>query len=301
MGGEAEKREEPAMFTGMLVALVTPFKNGQVDYAAIERLVDWHVEQGTDGLAPVGTTGESPTVDVEEHERIIRTVVERAAGRIPVIAGTGANATAEAIHLTRYAKEAGADGSLQVCPYYNKPTQEGLYRHFAAIAEAVDLPMVLYNIPGRTGVSLSPGTIARLARLPQVVGVKEATGSIDQASEILSLCDLVVLSGDDSLTLPLMAVGAQGVISVVGNLVPKDMKRLTDAMLGGDVATAREAHRRLFPLCRAMFIETNPIPVKTAMKMVGLLESDEKRLPMTDLSAEHAEALREALEAYGLL
>ena len=289
------------MFTGMLVALVTPFKNGQVDYAAIERLVDWHVEQGTDGLAPVGTTGESPTVDVEEHERIIRTVVERAAGRIPVIAGTGANATAEAIHLTRYAKEAGADGSLQVCPYYNKPTQEGLYRHFAAIAEAVDLPMVLYNIPGRTGVSLSPGTIARLARLPQVVGVKEATGSIDQASEILSLCDLVVLSGDDSLTLPLMAVGAQGVISVVGNLVPKDMKRLTDAMLTGDVATAREAHRRLFPLCRAMFIETNPIPVKAAMKMVGLLESDEKRLPMTDLSAEHAEALREALEAYGLL
>ena len=289
------------MFTGMLVALVTPFKNGQVDYAAIERLVDWHVEQGTDGLAPVGTTGESPTVDVEEHERIIRTVVERAAGRIPVIAGTGANATAEAIHLTRYAKEAGADGSLQVCPYYNKPTQEGLYRHFAAIAEAVDLPMVLYNIPGRTGVSLGPGTIARLARLPQVVGVKEATGSIDQASEILSLCDLVVLSGDDSLTLPLMAVGAQGVISVVGNLVPKDMKRLTDAMLTGDVATAREAHRRLFPLCRAMFIETNPIPVKTAMKMVGLLESDEKRLPMTDLSAEHAEALREALEAYGLL
>jgi len=289
------------MFTGMMVALVTPFKNGRVDYAAIERLVDWHVEQGTDGLAPVGTTGESPTVDVEEHERIIRTVVERAAGRIPVIAGTGANATAEAIHLTRYAKEAGADGSLQVCPYYNKPTQEGLYRHFAAIAEAVDLPMVLYNIPGRTGVSLSPGTIARLARLPQVVGVKEATGSIDQASEILSLCDLVVLSGDDSLTLPLMAVGAQGVISVVGNLVPKDMKRLTDAMLTGDVATAREAHRRLFPLCRAMFIETNPIPVKTAMKMVGLLESDEKRLPMTDLSAEHAEALREALEAYGLL
>jgi len=289
------------MFTGMLVALVTPFKNGQVDYAAIERLVDWHVEQGTDGLAPVGTTGESPTVDVEEHERIIRTVVERAAGRIPVIAGTGANATAEAIHLTRYAKEAGADGSLQVCPYYNKPTQEGLYRHFAAIAEAVDLPMVLYNIPSRTGVSLTPGTIARLARLPQVVGVKEATGSIDQASEILSLCDLVVLSGDDSLTLPLMAVGAQGVISVVGNLVPKDMKRLTDAMLTGDVATAREAHRRLFPLCRAMFIETNPIPVKTAMKMVGLLESDEKRLPMTDLSAEHAEALREALEAYGLL
>jgi 4-hydroxy-tetrahydrodipicolinate synthase len=289
------------MFTGMLVALVTPFKNGQVDYAAIERLVDWHVEQGTDGLVPVGSTGESPTVDVEEHQKIIKTVVERAAGRLPVIAGTGGNATAEAIHLTRYAKDVGADGSLQVCPYYNKPTQEGLYRHFAAIAEAVDLPMVLYNIPGRTGVSLSPGTIARLARLPQVVGVKESTGSMDQASEILAQCDLVVLSGDDSLTLPLMAVGAQGVISVVGNLVPKDVKRLTDAMLAGDVATAQEAHRRLFPLCRAMFIETNPIPIKTAMKMVGLLESDEKRLPMTDLAPEHAEALKEALEEYGLL
>ena len=289
------------MFTGMLVALVTPFKNGQVDYAAIERLVDWHVEQGTDGLVPVGTTGESPTVDIAEHQKIVKTVVERSAGRIPVVAGTGGNATAEAIHLTRYAKDVGADGSLQVCPYYNKPTQEGLYRHFAAIAEAVDLPMVLYNIPGRTGVSLAPATIARLAQLPQVVAVKEATGSIDQASEILAQCDLVVLSGDDSLTLPLMAVGAQGVISVVGNLVPKDMKRLTDAMLAGDVATAQEAHRRLFPLCRAMFIETNPIPVKTAMKMAGLLESDEKRLPMTDLAPEHAEALKEALEAYGLL
>ena len=289
------------MFEGSMVALVTPFRDGAVDFAAIERLVDWHVDQGTEALVPVGTTGESPTVNVEEHERIIETVVRRAAVRIPVIAGTGGNATAEAIHLTRYAKDVGADGSLQVCPYYNRPTQEGLYQHFAAIAEAVDLPMVLYNIPGRTGVSLSPGTIARLARLPQVVGVKEATGSIDQASEILSLCDIVVLSGDDSLTLPLMAVGAQGVISVVGNLVPKDMKRLTDAMLTGDVATAREAHRRLFPLCRAMFIETNPIPVKTAMKMVGLLESDEKRLPMTDLSAEHAEALKKALEEYGLL
>jgi len=289
------------MFTGMLVALVTPFKNGRVDYGQIERLVDWHVEQGTDGLVPVGTTGESPTVDVEEHQKIIRTVVEGAAGRIPVIAGTGANATAEAIHLTRYAKDVGADGSLQVCPYYNKPTQDGLYQHFAAIAEAVDLPMVLYNIPGRTGVSLAPETIARLARLPQVVAVKEATGSMDQASEILAQCDLVVLSGDDSLTLPLMAVGAQGVISVVGNLVPKDVKRLTDAMLVDDVATAREVHRRLFPLCRALFIETNPIPVKTAMKMVGLLESDEKRLPMTDLSPEHAEALRTALQKYGLL
>jgi len=289
------------MFSGTLVALVTPFKNGRVDYAAIERLVDWHIAEGTDGLVPVGTTGESPTVSVEEHEKIIETVVRRAAGRVPVIAGAGANATAEAIELTRFVKKVGADASLQVCPYYNKPTQEGLYRHFAAIAEAVDLPMVLYNIPGRTGVSMAPETVARLAAIPQVVAIKEATGLMDQTSEILSRCRLTVLSGDDSLTLPLMALGAQGVISVVANLVPKDVKRLTDAMLAGNLAAAQEAHRKLFPLCRVLFIETNPIPIKTAMKWAGLLESDEKRLPLTDLSAASADALRKTMKAYGLL
>lgn len=289
------------MFSGSLVALVTPFRNGEVDYATIERLVDWHVEQGTDGLVPVGTTGESPTVSVEEHERIIETIVKRVAGRIPVIAGTGANSTAEAIVLTRFAKDAGADASLQVCPYYNKPTQEGLYQHFAAIAAAVDLPQVLYNIPGRTGVNMSPETVARLADLPQVVAIKEATGLMDQTSDILSCADITVLSGDDSLTLPLMAIGARGVISVAANVVPKDVKQLTEAALAGDFDTARAAHRKLFALCRAMFIETNPIPVKTAMKWVGLLPSDEKRLPLTDLSKAHAAVLREALEAYGLL
>ena len=289
------------MFTGTLVALVTPFKGGEVDYAGIERLVDWHVDQGTDGLVPVGTTGESPTVNVAEHEKIIETVVRRAAGRVPVVAGTGGNATAEAIELTQFAKDAGADASLQVCPYYNKPTQEGLYRHFATIAEAVDLPMILYNIPGRTSVSMTPETVARLAGLDQVVGIKEATGSMDQASEILARCDLVVLSGDDSLTLPLMALGAEGVISVVANLVPQDVKRLTDAMLAGNVAAARQAHRRLFPLCRALFVETNPIPVKTAMKWAGLVESDEKRLPLTDLAPAAAETLRQAMADYGLL
>jgi 4-hydroxy-tetrahydrodipicolinate synthase len=289
------------MFSGSLAALVTPFKNGRVDFAAIERLVDWHVEQGTDGLVPVGTTGESPTVDVEEHEKIIATVVKRAAGRIPVIAGAGANATAEAIALTKFSKEVGADATLQVAPYYNKPTQEGLYRHFAAIAEAVDLPMVLYNIPSRCVVSMTPETIARLARIPQVVAVKEATGSMDQASEVLARCDLVVLSGDDSLTLPLMALGAKGVISVVANLVPKDVKRLTSAMLAGDLEAGRAAHRKLFPLCRAMFVETSPIPIKTAMKWAGLLESDEKRLPLTDLSAAGAETLRRAMKEYGLI
>ena len=289
------------MFTGTLVALVTPFKGGEVDYAGIERLVDWHVDQGTDGLVPVGTTGESPTVNVAEHEKIIETVVRRAAGRVPVVAGTGGNATAEAIELTRFAKDAGADASLQVCPYYNKPTQEGLYRHFATLAEAVDLPMILYNIPGRTSVSMTPETVARLAELDQVVGIKEATGSMDQTSEILARCDLVVLSGDDSLTLPLMALGAEGVISVVANLVPEDVKRLTDAMLAGNLAAARQAHRKLFPLCRAMFVETNPIPVKTAMKWAGLLESDEKRLPLTDLAPAAAETLRQAMTDYGLL
>jgi 4-hydroxy-tetrahydrodipicolinate synthase len=289
------------MFSGSLVALVTPFKDGRVDYAAIERLVDWHIEQGTDGLVPVGTTGESPTVNVEEHEKIIEAVVKRVAGRIPVIAGAGGNATAEAIELTKFSKDVGATATLQVTPYYNKPTQEGMYRHFAAIAEAVDLPMVLYNIPPRCVVNLTPETIARLARLPQVVAVKEATGSMDQTSEILARCALTVLSGDDSLTLPLMALGARGVISVVANIVPKDVKRLTSAMLAGDMAAARAAHQKLFPLCRAMFVETNPIPIKTAMKWAGLIESDEKRLPLTDLSAAGAETLRRAMTEYGLL
>ncbi len=289
------------MFKGSLVALVTPFKDGAVDYAAIERLVDWHVEQGTDGLVPVGTTGESPTVNVEEHEKIIETVVRRADGRLPVIAGTGANSTAEAIHLTTFARDAGVDASLQVCPYYNKPTQEGLYRHFAAVAEAVDLPQVLYNIPGRTAINMAPETIARLAELRQVVAVKEATGSMDQASEILSRCDLAVLSGDDSLTLPLMALGGAGVVSVVANLVPHDVKTLTAAMLAGDLEAARAAHRKLFPLCRAMFVETNPIPVKTAMKRLGLIDSDEKRLPLVDPAPASLEVLEEALGAYGLL
>jgi 4-hydroxy-tetrahydrodipicolinate synthase len=289
------------MFSGSLVALVTPFKNGQVDYAALERLVDWHVAQGTDGLVPVGTTGESPTVDVAEHEKIIEVVVKRAAGRLPIIPGAGGNATAEAIELAQFSKKVGATATLQVSPYFNKPTQEGLYQHFAAIAKAVDRPMVLYNIPGRCVVNMTPDTIVRLAALPQVVAIKEATGSMDQTSEILSRCSLAVLSGDDSLTLPLMALGATGVISVVANIVPKDVKRLTDAMLAGDLAGAQAVHRKLYPLCRAMFVETNPIPVKTAMKWMGLIESDEMRLPMTNLSVGGAETLRRAMKEYGLL
>src|SRR5213080_857172 len=223
-------------FAGVTVALVTPFRDGQVDYDRLGRLVDWHVEQGTDCLAPVGTTGESPTLDHAEHERVIAAVVERAAGRIKVLPGTGSNSTREAIRLTRFAKKVGADGALMVGPYYNKPTQEGYYRHFAAVAEAVELPIVLYNIPGRTGSNILPETIARMAAIPSVVAIKEATGLMDQASQIAALCDLTILSGDDSLTLPLLSLGGRGVVSVVGNIVPRDMKALIGAFEDGQLA-----------------------------------------------------------------
>src|SRR5438874_2841254 len=257
-------------FAGLTVALVTPFRNGDIDFGGLKRLVDWHVEQGTDCLCPVGTTGESPTLDHEEHERVIAAVVEHAAGRIKVMPGTGSNSTREAIRLTRFAKRAGADGALSVGPYYNKPTQEGYYRHFAAVAEAVDLPIVLYNIPGRTGSNILPETIARLAELPTVVALKEATGSLDQASQVAALCDLTLLSGDDSLTLPLLSVGGRGVVSVVGNLVPRDMKALVAAYDAGRTDEALRWHRRLFPLCRDLLgAATNPIPVKAALKLLG--------------------------------
>jgi 4-hydroxy-tetrahydrodipicolinate synthase len=288
------------VFQGSLVAMVTPFKGERVDFDKIRELVDWHIDQGTDGLVPMGTTGESPTVTVDEHEKVIETVVQQAAGRIPVIAGTGANSTAEALELTQFARSVGADATLQVCPYYNKPTQEGLYRHFATIAEQVDLPMVLYNVPGRTAVSLTPQTVARLARLKNVVAIKEASGSMDQTSEILSLCDITVLSGDDSLTLPLMAIGAKGVISVVANIVPADVHQLTAAALKGDFAAALQMHRKLFPLCRAMFFETNPIPVKTACGLLKLC-SPEMRLPLCEMGADARKKMEQAMKEYGLI
>jgi 4-hydroxy-tetrahydrodipicolinate synthase len=288
-------------FAGVTVALVTPFRNGDVDFDALGRLVDWHVEQGTDCLAPVGTTGESPTLDHDEHERVIAAVVERAAGRILVMPGTGSNSTREALRLTRFARQAGADGALMVGPYYNKPTQEGYYRHFAAVAEAVDLPIVLYNIPGRTGSNMLPETIARLAELPTIVGIKEATGSLDQASQIAVLCDLTILSGDDSLTLPLMSIGARGVISVVANIAPGDLLALVAAFDAGDVEQARLRHHRLFPLCRDMLgAATNPIPIKTAMKLLGR-DTGELRLPMCPPDAACEGRIRETLCAYGLL
>ncbi|MBI3409951.1 MAG: 4-hydroxy-tetrahydrodipicolinate synthase [Planctomycetes bacterium] len=289
------------LFAGLTVAIITPFKNGAVDFDALGRMVDWHVEMGTDCLAPVGTTGESPTLDHEEHERVMAAVIERARGRIKVMAGTGSNSTDEAIRLTKFAKEAGADGSLQVGPYYNKPTQEGYFRHFAAIAEAVDLPIVLYNIPGRTGSNILPETIARLAKLPTIVAIKESTGSMDQASHIAALCDLTLLSGDDSLTLPLLSIGGRGVVSVVGNIVPRDMKALLRAFEAGKVAEALTWHRKLFPLCRDLLgAATNPIPIKTAMKLLGR-DTGELRLPMCPMDGAGETKMREALVKYGLL
>jgi 4-hydroxy-tetrahydrodipicolinate synthase len=288
-------------FAGLTVALITPFRNVQVDFERLQRLVDWHVEQGTDCLAPVGTTGESPTLDHEEHERVMAAVIERARGRIKVMPGTGSNSTREAIRLTKFAKKAGATGALMVGPYYNKPTQEGYYRHFASVAESTDLPIVLYNIPGRTGSNMLPETIARLARLPQIVAIKEATGSLDQASQILALCDLTILSGDDSMTLPLMSIGGRGVVSVVGNIVPRDMKALVRAFDAGRIAEAQEWHRRLFPLCRDMLgAATNPIPIKTAMKLLGQ-DSGELRLPMCPMDEAGETRLRKTLVEYGVL
>jgi 4-hydroxy-tetrahydrodipicolinate synthase len=288
-------------FAGLTVALITPLRDGAIDFAALRRLIDWHIEQGTDCLAPVGTTGESPTLDHEEHERVIGAVVEQAGGRIKVMPGTGSNSTREAIRLTRFARKVGAQGALMVGPYYNKPTQEGYYRHFAAVAEACDLPIVLYNIPGRTASNILPETIARLAELPNIVAIKEATGSMDQASHIASLCNLTLLSGDDSLTLPLLSIGGRGVVSVVGNLVPRDVKAMLHAFDAGRLSEALTWHRRLFPLCRDLLgVATNPIPIKTAMKLLGR-DSGELRLPLCGLDATGEAKIRQSLAAYGLL
>jgi 4-hydroxy-tetrahydrodipicolinate synthase len=294
-------RTKGEQFAGLTVALVTPFRNGQVDFENLRHLVDWHVEQGTDCLAPVGTTGESPTLDHQEHEHVIAAVVEQAAGRLKVMAGTGSNSTSEAIGLTSFAKRAGADGALLVGPYYNKPTQEGYFRHFAAVAEAVDIPLVLYNIPGRTGSNILPETIGRLAEIPTIVAVKEATGSLDQASQIAIATDLTILSGDDSLTLPLMSIGGRGVVSVVGNIVPRDMKALVTAFGAGRIAEAQQWHRRLFPLCRDMLgVATNPIPVKTALKLLGR-GTGELRLPLFPLDSAGEARVRQTLQDYRLL
>lgn len=289
------------MFTGAMVALVTPFDGGEIDFETLDELIDFQLDNGIDAIVPVGTTGESPTLSHEEHKEVIARVVKRAGGAVPVIAGAGSNSTAEAIELTAYSKKVGADATLQVCPYYNKPTQEGFYQHFKAIADEVDLPMVLYNIPGRCGAGMTPETIARLAEHDNIVGIKEATGSLDQASEIAMRCDITIISGDDSLTLPLASVGGKGVISVVANIVPADVKALTDLILEGDLVSARQWHRKLFALSKNMLtLATNPIPIKAAMAMLDMC-SDEMRLPMTPLDEDKKGTLRQTLAEYGLL
>jgi len=289
------------MFTGAMVAIVTPFHDGKVDFETLDELVDFQLENGIDAIVPVGTTGESPTLTHEEHKQVIERVVKRVAGATRVIAGAGSNSTAEAIELTAYAKKVGADATLQVCPYYNQPTQEGFYHHFKAIADEVDLPIVLYNIPGRCGAGMTPETIARLDELENIVAIKEATGSLDQASEIAMRCDITILSGDDSLTLPLASVGGKGVISVVAYIVPADVKAMTDLILEGDLVKARQWHRKLFALSKNMLtLATNPIPIKAAMAMLDMC-SDELRLPMTPLEPAKKTALKQTLTDYGLL
>ena len=290
------------VFQGSCVALVTPFKDGRVDEAKFRELVEFHIKHGTDVLVPCGTTGESPTLSHDEHKRVIELAVEAANRRIPVVAGTGSNSTAEAIDLTRYAKKAGADGALLVLPYYNKPTQQGLIAHCRAVADAAELPLILYNIPGRTGINMLPETLAALADHPYIVGMKEATGNLEQMTQDIVLCGdkLSFLSGDDTLTLPLMAVGGRGVISVVANIVPRDVADLTRAFLNGDWKRARELHLKLFPLCQAMFYETNPIPVKTAMAVMGMI-GGELRLPLCPMSEANLNRLKVAMRAYGLI
>ena len=291
-----------ATFQGSLVALVTPFRDGRIDEPKLRELVEFHVSHGTDALIPCGTTGESPTLSHDEHKRVVEIVIEAARGRVPVVAGTGSNSTAEAIDLTAHAKKAGAAGALVVNPYYNKPTQEGLYRHFKAIAEAVDIPIIVYNIQRRTAVNVETDTMARLAQIPNIVGVKEASGSLDQMSQVILACgpDFSVLSGDDTLTLPLMAVGGRGVVSVVANFVPRETAEMAHAALEGDWKRARDLFHRLFPLCRAMFIETNPIPVKEAMAMMGMIVP-EFRLPLCRMADGNRERLRTVLQQFGLL
>jgi len=285
------------MFSGSLVAIVTPFSNGKFDEKVMADLIEFHIANGTQGIVPCGTTGESATLTAEEHERVVAVTVEVVNKRIHVIAGTGSNSTDEAITFTKHAKAVGADGALLITPYYNKPTQEGLFRHFEAVAKAVDLPQILYNIPGRTSINMLPVTTARLSQIPTIIGIKEGSGSLQQVSEIIhrSKPGFLVLSGDDPLTLPMMALGGKGVITVTANVAPVDMAQMVSAALKGDYEQARTIHYKLTPLFSALFLETNPIPVKAALAMMGKM-SEEVRLPLTSLADEYRPALREALQ-----
>ncbi len=290
------------MFAGSLVAIVTPFRKGKLDERAFGDLIEWQIVNGTNGIVPCGTTGESATLTHDEHHRVVKLAVEVARGRVPVIAGTGSNSTEEAISLTRHAKEDGADGALLITPYYNKPTQEGLYRHYKAVAEAVEIPQILYNIPSRTGVNMLPATVARLSAMKNIVGIKEGSGSVQQASEIAQTCGerLTVLAGDDALTLPMMAVGGKGVITVTANVMPKDMAQLVDTFLNGRILESRQLHFKLSPLFNALFLETNPIPVKEALGMMGKIDP-ELRLPLCAMGTDNREKLIRVMKDMGLV
>jgi 4-hydroxy-tetrahydrodipicolinate synthase len=290
------------MFSGAIVAIVTPFKNGKVDEETLRRLIEFQIANGTDGIVPCGTTGESSTLSHEEHDRVIEITIDAVKKRVPVIAGTGSNSTDEALRLTKHAYEAGADGALMVCPYYNRPTQEGLYQHFKIIAESVPIPIVPYNIPGRTGVNLMPETVARLSKISNIVGIKEASGSLKQMQDVISLCgkDFDVLSGDDFFTLPLLLLGGKGVISVISNVAPADMASMVDAFAGSDIRKARQLHNKMVPLVDALFLETNPVPVKAALAMMGKISYD-VRLPLYKMSDSNYEKLKTAMKTYGLI
>jgi 4-hydroxy-tetrahydrodipicolinate synthase len=290
------------MFRGSIVAIVTPFKNGKVDEETFRDLIEFQVENGTSAIVPCGSTGESATLTMEEHSRVIDIAVEAVRKRVPVIAGTGGNSTKEAIELTEHARKTGADATLQVTPYYNKPTQEGLYQHFKAVAKAVPLPQVLYNVPGRTSVNMLPATVARLAELPEVVAIKEASGDLGQMAEIKRLAGdrITLLSGDDNLTLPVLAIGGKGVVSVIANIVPKDTAQMIAAWESGQPDKAKELFYKLLPLCQAMFYETNPIPVKTALGLMGKIDG-EVRLPLCPMAAANLDRLKNVLKGYGLI
>jgi 4-hydroxy-tetrahydrodipicolinate synthase len=290
------------MFKGAMVAIVTPFKNDQVDERALRELIEFQIANGTDGIVPCGTTGESATLTHEEHDRVIEITINAVKKRVPVIAGTGSNNTAEALRLTKHAYEAGADGALIVCPYYNRPTQEGLYQHFKTIAESVPIPIILYNIPGRTGVNLMPEMVAKLAKIKNIVGIKEASGSIKQMSDVINLCgnEFSVLSGDDLFTLPLLAIGGTGIISVISNVAPADMAGLVDAFTAGDMIRAKALHHKMSALIDALFIEVNPIPVKAALALMGKIQY-EYRLPLCKMAEANFEKLKKVMVNYGLI
>jgi len=292
--------QKKRIFEGSMVALVTPFKGGKIDFKTLKKLVDFQIENGTDVIIPCGTTGESATMSHEEHRTVMSFVIDCVDGRVPVVCGAGSNNTVEALELVKHAKKSKADGVLVVTPYYNKPTQEGLYRHYEYLAGHVDIPIILYNVPGRTGVCMAPQTVARLAKLPQVVAIKEASGSLDQVDQIRELCDITIISGDDALTLPMIAIGARGVISVAANVVPDKIKNLVEAALRGHFDEGRKIHRELFELNKILFVETNPIPVKTALGLMKKI-SPEVRLPLCELKAENVQKLKQVLKKLGVL